>query len=95
MFLQSHLVSNLPKCFFGKITHCIYNKNFFLAGAILLSLYYLFLWNPYKDAPTGTLKQIPTPSAQAKNAPGKPANFSLHIIFPSSCLFTYLNFVYV
>jgi len=38
-------------------------------GAILLSLYYLFLWNPYKDAPTGTLKQIPTPSAQAKNAP--------------------------
>jgi hypothetical protein len=38
-------------------------------GAILLSLYYLFLWNPYKDAPIGTLKQIPTPSAQAKNAP--------------------------
>jgi len=36
-------------------------------GAILLSLYYLFLWDPYKNA-----GQYPTQSAQASNAPAPP-----------------------
>jgi len=36
-------------------------------GAILLSLYYLFLWYPYKNA-----GQYPTQSAQASNAPAPP-----------------------
>ena len=82
MFLLSHLVSMYKficsNTYYYTYFRALYkistnNKlNFFvcLLGAILLSLYYLFLWNPYKDAPTGTLKLIPTPSAQAKNAPG-------------------------
>ena len=41
--------------------------NFIILGAILLSLYYLFLWDPYKNA-----SQYPTQSAQASNAPAPP-----------------------
>ena len=54
--------------YFIRILHNTVKSNILLIpGAILLSLYYLFLWDPYKNA-----GQYPTQSAQASNAPAPP-----------------------